>query len=329
MAAIRPLRRFQVGLEATRGTPVAPTRLLRGSGRLTEVRTTYRTEHPYGVRARGGGAGVIVQRSSEWEYESELSLEELRWFLGTGLAWPVVTGSADPYTWTYTPQLGSAAEGQIATMTVEFVESDGATNHYVARAAYGVTKEIAISAEPDGITTLRASGIARSRTDVAPATPAAYASRTTVPGALWQVYWDPSWASVGTTQLQGTVRSMEITITTGWDAGWTLDGRSGLDWTHLVPGLVEAKVSLTLELDAVAAGRISAWRSNDEVAVRMAAQAASGRSIQMDLNARLADELDWGEDGEVTTVGIELEGVATSAGDLLAVVLELGEATLS
>lgn len=329
MPAIRPLRRLQIGIETTPGTAVAATRVLRGAGRLTEKRETYRTEHLHGVRAPAGGAGVIARRWTEWEWESELTLEEVGWWLQSGIRSVTPTGSADPYTWTWEPALASGGL-TVSTLSLEFAESDGTSNQYTAAAAFGVTTELGIEVKPEGVATVKASGQARARQATAPSgTASPAANRTMLPGPLWTVWWDASWANLGTTQLSGTVRSAKVAVKTGWEPAWTLDGRADLDWTHQSPGMVTAEMELTLELDAVAAARIANWRANDLAFVRLAAEPSANRSFRFDLAGRLDDDLSFGEEGEVTTVSLKLGGVYDPASQkLLSIQVKNGEASL-
>lgn len=329
MPAIRPLRKLQVALETTPGTPVAATRVLRGAGRLTEKRETYRTEYPHGVRAAAGGAGVITRQWTEWEWESELALEEVGWWLQSGIRQITPTGSSDPYTWTWEPDLGSAGLS-VQTISLEYVESDGTTNHYTAAAAYGVTTQVSFDVGTEKVASVKASGQARARQSTAPSTSAApVSSRTLLPGPLFKVWWDNSWTSLGTTQLAGVVREAKVEIKTGWEPAWTLDGRADLDWTHPQPGLIDVSVDLTMELDAVGAARIANWRANDLAFVRLAAAPSANREFRLDLSARLGDDLSFGEEGEVTTVSLKLGGVydATSQ-KLLSIQVKNGSSSL-
>jgi hypothetical protein len=317
-----------VGRETTRGTLAAATRVLRGQGSIQEERVTFRSEAPHGVRVRGGSTGVIVKRGTSWKYDSDLSLEELLWFLTTGVASVTPTGSG-PYTWAFAPALGSALESQIGTMTIEYVETDGSVNQYVAGCAYAVTQELSIEAQPGEVTRLSASGIAQARQSVTPSSTATpYSPRTTVPGSLWEVYWDGTWAGRGTTKL-GSVTNMSFDLKTGWDADWTLEGRSSLDWARLRPGVIEATCKLTVELDAIGAARIADWRADTPAAVRLKAAPSANASIQIDLWGRLQDDLSLGEDGEVTTVDLTLEAFYDpSQAGVLAIQVVTGVSTL-
>jgi hypothetical protein len=319
MPAIDQLRRFQVGRETTAGTAVAATRLLRGGAKLSEQRTTYRSQYPHGVRGTVGGVGVIVQRATTWDIETEASTEEILWPLLTGLRSVTPTGSG-PYTWAVEPDLGSASPSSIATMSIEFVESDGATNHYVAGAAYCVTQKVGLSVSPTEVAKLKYSGFGRARQAITPANATPYSSRTLIPGGLFRVWWDSTWAAIGTTLLTTTVRSAELEIETGWEPDYTLDARSDLDFGLLKPGPVKASLKLDMLLDAVGAARIANWRANSPAFVRLAGAVDANNSIQVDLSARLGDDLSLGSDGGVVTVSLSLEGVYDPTGQKLIVV---------
>jgi hypothetical protein len=319
MPAIEHLRRFQVGRETTPGTAVAATRLLRGNATLSEQRTTYRSEYPHGVRGTVGGVGVIVQRATTWDVETEASTEEILWPLLTGLRSVTPTGSG-PYTWTFEPDVGSASPASIATMSVEYVDADGVANHYVAGAAHCVTQKIGLSVSPTEIARLKYSGFGRARQAITPANATPYASRTLIPGGLFRVWWDATWASLGTTLLTTTVRSAELEIETGWEPDYTLDARSDLDFSLLRPGPVKASLKLDMLLDSVSAARIANWRANSPAFVRLQGAVDASNSIQVDLSARLGDDLSLGSDGGAVTVSLSLEGVYDPTSEKLVVV---------
>jgi hypothetical protein len=322
MPAIRSLRRFQAGIETTRGTPTEATRVLRGSVKLTEQRTTYRPEYPFGARATTGGVGVIVQQATQVEVDTDLTPEEVLWPLLCGLRGSVTPTGTTPKIWTFEPSLGSADEATINTMTIEYADTDGGANQYLVGASYVVATKISISVQPGEVAKLKWSGIGRARQAITP-TPglSGYSPRSLLPGSLWSVTWDSSWAALGTTTLSTTIRSAEIEIETGWDADYLLDARPTLDYSALKPGLVKATAKLSLEVNAVAAGRITAWRSNSPAFVRLAGAADANHSVQIDLSARLGDDLSIGEDGDVVTCDLTLEGVLdTTSGKMLSIV---------
>ncbi|PKN81531.1 MAG: hypothetical protein CVU47_06345 [Chloroflexi bacterium HGW-Chloroflexi-9] len=101
--AIQPLNKVQIGREAngSKGTLVAATRLLHGTGTLREEQDFYRSPYPAGVRANVGGAGSITRKGFGLAWETELTAEEVLWSLLTGVRGQVtptqatVTGTAD------------------------------------------------------------------------------------------------------------------------------------------------------------------------------------------------------------------------------------------
>lgn len=319
MPAIPSLRRLQAAIETTRGTHAPATRVLRGSPKFSEQRTTYRSEYPAGVRATVGGVGVVVQRATTIDVETELTTEEVLWPLTCGLRTVTPTGTG-PYTWTFEPAL-TADDSTISTMSLEYADSDGVTNHYLGGAEYVVVGKIGISAAPGEVAKLTWSGFGRARSATTPAAGAApYAARTMIPGGLWSVYWDSTWAGLGGTLLSGVIRSAEVEIETGWQPDYLLDNRANLDFSALRPGPVTVSAKLSMELNAVAAARISAWRANSPAFVRLIGAANANNSVQIDLSARLGDDLTLGEGDGVVTCDMSLEGVYDETSQKLLVV---------
>lgn len=313
MPAIRSLRRFQIGYEATPGTPVAATVVVPGDGRVTENRVSYRPGYPDGVRATTGGAGIITQRGTQWQLQFDVTSVDLLPFAASGIVNATPTGTG-PYTWVFTPSIGNADPATLKTLTIEFAESDGITNHLVNIAPYCVTQSIQIAAQNQGITTATASGFGRARQSGAPSTSAApYAGRQLIPGMLWRVYADTSWSSMGGTLLANTVRQFQFTIMCGWEPDYTLSGRPDLDFSGVKPLPVSAQLQLTLELDAVAASRIQNWRDNALVYIRLRASPSASNELTIDGCYRFNDDLSFSEDGDVVLVQFTADAVYDSS----------------
>lgn len=99
--SIHPLNKVQLGIEGTKGTLVAATRLIQGEGVATEEQDFYRSAYPQGVRANVGGLGSITRKGFGVKFSTELTAEELLWPCRTGIRGNVsgtqvaLTGTAD------------------------------------------------------------------------------------------------------------------------------------------------------------------------------------------------------------------------------------------
>lgn len=318
--AIKPLEKLQLGIETDKGTLVAATRVIVGENRLIEHRERYRSTHPRGVRATVGGAGVLTKQWCEVSVETELSAEQILWPLMTGIRGSVSGSSANnAYTYTFTPQLTTGII-TINSATVEFLESDGSTNHIASEAGYGMTESFRIEATPDDIATLSWTMFTRARQTTTPTgalTP--YSTLEELPGSLLQLFLDTSWSGLGGTQLSGIWRSMSLEVTTGLMPDSPNDGRADKDFSkHLVNSLA-ARLSLTLELDAVGAARYQDFRDNDIVFIRLlftggAVGDADVKTVQIDGAYRFVGDPTFPDDGDQKLVALELEAVYDPTG---------------
>ena len=88
---------------------------------------------------------------------------------------------------------------------------------------------------------------------------------------LWvnkgKLYIDPSTDSVGTTQKSATLLSMELNVTTGWQAIETGDGNLYFSSVKRVGD--ECELQITFEHDTSAVTEINAWRNQTERVIRL------------------------------------------------------------
>lgn len=318
--SIKPLEKLQIGIESTKGNAVAATRVIVGENRLIEHRDRYRSNYPRGVRATVGGAGVLTKQWSEVTVETELSAEQALWPLMTGIK-GAVSGSNtnNVFTYTFTPQLTTGIL-TIDAATVEFIESDGSTNHIASEAAYGMTQSFRIESTPEDIAKLSWTMFARARQTSTPTSSLVpYTSLENLPGAALSVYLDTAWASLGGTQLTGIVRNCSFECTTGLTPDFTSDGRSDRDFSkHSVNSLM-GRLSLTLELDSVGAARYASYRSNDLVYIRLkwtggVAGDDGVKTVQIDGAYRFASDPTFPDDSDQKLVALELEAVYDDTG---------------
>lgn len=318
--AIEPLNKVQFGLESTKGTLVAATKLIQGAGEAIEEQGIYRSAYPQGVRANVGGAGTIIGKGFGLKFQSELTAEEILWVLETGIRGgitPTAGGTGD-YTYVYTPQLTTGIP-TIKTATIEAIRSDGSTNHYYGEAGHGMTRSFEIEWAVNEIAKLSFEMFGRARqTDTPTGALAVYATREALVTNLLKVYLDTSWAGLGGTQLTGIVRRVKFACTTGYEPDYTLDGRSDLDFTGYKVGNLAAKLTLLLELDATGAAQFTKWRSNSLQYIRLkntgTTVGALPKAVQIDGAYRMVAPPAMQVDGAQMLVACELESVYDTTG---------------
>jgi len=318
--SIYPLSKVQMGIESAKGNSVAATRVIVGDGMLVEHRDRYHANYPRGVRATVGGAGVLTKQWCEVNIDTELSAEQVLWPLLTGIKGAVSASAANNAdTYTFTPQLTTGIP-TLDTATVEFLQSDGSTNHYYGESAYCMTESFKIDSSPDQIAKLSWKMFGRARqTDTPTAALTPYTSLEPLPGALCFVYLDTTWAGLGGTQLASIVRSLSFECTTGIMPDWTMDGRSDLDFVKHSVGSLGAKLGLTLEFDATGASRYANYRANDLVYIRLkftgeSVGDASVKTVQIDGAYRFAADPTFSNDNGQVLMACQLEAVYDSTG---------------
>lgn len=312
--AIQDLLRLSAGIEVTKGTIVPATVQLVGQPEWIEEVETYQSEYPDGYRVPSGGAGVVKRRGVIVKVASKLTAEDIMWPLNTGIRLVTPVNSSGDYTSTFSPQLTTAIP-TIGTASLEYVESDGSTNHIARKVGYAMCDQFSIEwamNEPAALNYQffgRASQALASPAAVVPYT-SRYGQELVTP--LLSVYWDTAWSGLGGTQLT-VVRSGKFECMTGFAPDWKAAGRTDLDFYIHKVGKLTAKLQLVLELDAVGAAKFGQYRTNDVVFVRLSqlgnTVAAVPRKVQIDGAWRFASTPKLGPDGPTRLVTVDLTNV--------------------
>ena len=324
MVALRDLTRLQMGIETTAGTAVAATRRIP----FTEGSYTPTVERKVLDEVRGVLAeydDVVVRRGSELELTQELDYENILGPLLCSLANVTATGANAPYTWTFTP--GRTAPTALATATWEVVESDGTNNVFSQNFALGRPTSLSFAIESE-TAQMSTTWMGRAATDLAsPATPAER-SRTIIPAALFGVWVDDDWASIGTTQA-GVVRSANIEIDPGLVAAYYLAARSNLDMSSWYRGRILGSVSLVIDHDnTFGAGELGHWRNGDLRMVRLSATQGTGaalKALTIDMSVRYIESpnvLSRDEQQQTLELTGQLRADGTAAQNLLSIVVQ-------
>jgi hypothetical protein len=325
--ALQALRRLQLGKETTAGTVVPATVAIPAMWEQDEQVSAGKLKSVTGYRIAPAN-GPIVSRAFGLKVDTELTAEEILWPLLTGLANVTPSGSGPAYTWTFSPALGGHAN--VATATAECVKTDGATNHYVAIVPYCFTQKFSIEWNASDIAALKWEMAGRARQGGAPTADInPYASREPLVGGLARVYLDSSWASLGTTQLSGVVRSGTLEVTTGLVPVQTVDGRADLDFTKHSSGELEASLELVLELDATGSAQYQRYRDNGTAFIRVRFEGTpiggQPRYVQFDGFWQVDGQPKSSVDGQQELVGIKFRLVRdTVSGNALVVTVRNG-----
>lgn len=326
-SAIYPLRLLQLGFEAIKGTAVpATSKLVGDSVYIPEIDREFEA-FPRGVRAPVTGGGFAVRKGSTFKFTGNLTYEEILYFLESGLKAGVLTG-AGPYTYTYTPTLTANAGVSMTTVTIEYVIDDGSTKHFQRESAFGVTRRFTVNIAFNQPTTIDAELFARAeQTSTVTGSLTPVTGRTQIPSNLWKVFIDDSGGTIGSTQKSLLVRSATLTVTTGFEPDYTLDGLADLDFTQVDSQMLDATLDLTMEHNANAATEIARWRAGQVFLVRLKADngaaAAANKAITFDGAYKYMEPPAFSQENgiEIVTMKLGLEYDATWAKAFEAIVI--------
>ncbi len=259
---------------------------------FTPTISRYMSDYPRGVRVPVTGGGTPIGAGCTIVQNTDLSYEELLYPLMTGMATGTVSGAGADKTWTFAPTItGNPA---IQTATAEFGLSDGTATAFgfpgttgypvTMQAAYTFSGGFDISAAFNAITTATYRYNARYPTlGVTPtAALTVMTGRERIPGNLWKIYLDTTFAGIGGTQLTGVIRSFKYTFVPGIEPDYTLDGRANQDFTQIRWGMdAYATLQLVMEMDASSAAEIKAWNAQNAGGGALAPNVASGGTVAL------------------------------------------------
>ena len=265
--ALYPFQKLQVGRETVFGTGVAATRVIACDGVVREMANRYMSTYPRGIRGARGGTGTDIQNWCDFDLTMELGPQTILWPLLTGLEGNITAvagggGDIDAKTWT--ADLAVTALPALDSMTMEFVQSDGSTNHIQTESRGAYTSGIAIDIAAESVATVKWTGFGRKRqSDTPTGALGEYTNHAAniMVGPSSGLYVDSTWAGLGTTLMSGIVRSVNVNVDTGVKPDWVLDFRADRDYGAARTGVPAITLTAVLELNATAAAEYAAWRA--------------------------------------------------------------------
>jgi hypothetical protein len=241
----------QYGKETTRGTAVAATKKWLGMANVPADRTPIYTKYKNNLRI-DASAGLIPQIFADGitldlsgdrpGYYQALPLLFSIGLKGNITATEVTTAQSD-YLWTFDPSITSTLNAPDA-ITLEVGDEN-----QVFEIEYLMAKSIRIGGKigSNGFVDCSAECFGR---QVTPATLTGALTVPTVEPILAnnvRIYLDPTWATLGTTEITGHLSDFSWQMETGVQARWR--GNSKLFASHYETGLA-MKLNLTAEADA-------------------------------------------------------------------------------
>lgn len=320
VAPIHVLDLAQVGIEATRGTLVAATRILDmdpGGAVLKRSATVIRVRNAGSLatshRSYPGRDIISIEVAGTWTYN--WAPWWFNHFLGPLAAG---TGATADKLWAFTSTEISDTADNLKSSSWEVSGKDTRPGEYKVAGVMG--QKLSLSIKQDQPWTYKATLIGQVVT-IAAKTGAlsAAATITDVLGTLTKVYIDTS-SAFGTTQRAGAVVSADIDITVGTNPRYTLDGQRN-PFRMAVTGNRQISAKLVVEYDAQT--EYTAAHAGTAKRVRIKATGptlgASTYICQLDLPGTW-DSHEFGDDDGVVTEQMTLTGQydTTPASDIAA-----------
>lgn len=267
MPGIYALRRIQIGaMAALNGTTDIPTTYWRGTGAIDDLTEVQFPDEHVGIIG-GTNRSYIAKTGGEIELEADATFEQLPYLFNAGIH--TTTGTTDAtgtgVLWTWNIQ--AADTDPVASSDITYLVVEGGDNQQAEIMRSAFVKELTLSGEQGQAVMVTATleGQAVSTTT--------FTSGLSVPTAetilfsKGKLYIDPSSDTIGTTQKSGTLISMELPFTTGWQAIPTGDGN--LYFSQVKRVGEELTLQITFEHDSSATAEIAAWRAQTERAIRL------------------------------------------------------------
>ncbi len=195
---IRSLRKIQLKIETTPGTPLAATARLVGTLGMKQTQKLYRpADLETGVLAsyeRSYPVGVMA----ELPFDADANYEQIGYLLGMGLKGGVTGTGPTIFTYDYSPSLTTANTPD--TYTIEYGDDVQAF-----RSAYCFARTIELSGSLDDVVKVKADIVGQQvATNAFTAAIAAPAALTPIIVGTGKLYVDTTWAGLGGTQLTET-----------------------------------------------------------------------------------------------------------------------------
>ncbi len=291
---VKALRQIQLHREDTQGIASTDFTPWRGTGVLEDVRETVFPEEDIGIF---GGVDRVYTPKTGGKLtldEVEATFEQLPHIFDAAIyaATPTTDASSGVIrTWTF-PLVSTDAKSSTDLQTYSFKFGDNAE---VEQAHFGYVSDFTITGSAGEGLMAGATFMTR---DVS--TDGNGFETVTVPTveeilfSKGKLYINAANESFGLTQKTGTLLSMSLNVTTGWQGIYTADGRS--DFSFIKQVQPEIVLELTFEHDGTAQAEKAAWR------------AGTARLLQLKFEGARLTTTDAGATYDVKTFIINLAG---------------------
>lgn len=264
---IKALRKIQIGQEASLGGSTDPASTIwRGMGVLTDNRETTFPEEDIGILG-GTTRSYVAKAGGEIQLEGDATFEQLGYIFNAGIYEAVEstdTGTGIIRTWT----VQTASTDPISSSDIQSLVIEGGDNNECEIMRAGFVREFSLSGATGEA--LQVTATIEGREIAGGQTYTSGLSIPTVETILFtkaKLYIDDSTGTIGTTLVSNTLLGADFTMTTGWQAVMTADGR--IDYSFIKRVADEISLQLTYEHNGTATTEKAAWRNQTERAIRL------------------------------------------------------------
>lgn len=264
---IKSLRKIQIGQEVSEGgsTDIAST-IWRGMGVLQDNRETTFPEEDIGILG-GTTRSYVALTGGEISLEGDATFEQLPYIFNAGIyETTATTDSGSGYIRTWTVQ--NASTDPINSTDLQTLVIEGGDNNEAEIMRFGFVADFSITGTAGEAAQVNAT--VKGREIAGGQTYTAGLSIPTVESILFtkgKLYIDDSTGTIGTTLVSNTLLSGDLSMTTGWQAVVTADGR--VDFSFIKRVADEIMLQLTYEHNSTATTEKAAWRNQTERAMRL------------------------------------------------------------
>jgi hypothetical protein len=262
MAGSKALRKLQIGVESTAGTPVAATTIWRGMGTIKDNREVVFPEEDVGILG-GTTRSYIARIWSELSMPAvEATFEQLPYAFEAGVAAEVGTqdGAGTGYIFNYLAP--TTAQNTTNTYTIE-----GGDDQQAEEFDYAFVSHFNLSGDGQGALMMAVDWIGRETTNTTftPALTIPDVEEILVNSAT--LYIDDSGGTIGTTQVSDTLFAVDLDWTTGLKEYWAVDGST--DFSLIKFTMDEIVLTMTYEHNASAVAEKAKFRAGDVRLIRV------------------------------------------------------------
>lgn len=263
---IKALRKIQMGLEATKGTAIAGTRVWRGEGVLDDDLTIEFVNEDIGEYIGEGRTYIPKKHAVLTLDETPATFEQLPIILGAAIedkvaGTRVAAPAVDVYHYIY--DVPMTAANDIKTYTIEMGD-----NVRADEMSYAFVDEFSLSGAPGEAVMVGATFFGREATDCEFAAGATLPAVEEILFSKGRLYIDAT--TIGTTVVTAGWLGFSLTVPSGWREIFSGDGNLYFS-AHKFVGHKDRKITgeLILEHDAIGEAEINAARAETTRKIRM------------------------------------------------------------